>query len=443
MDTSQTTTADAPSRSGLPALTESRFARFACIILLYFMQGLPVGLSTVAIPAWLAADGATPVAIGAFVGVALLPWSLKLFNGLIMDRLTFRPMGRRRVWILVAQGLMVLILFGLAAASPTAQQVGLLTAFMFALNLCAVFNDVATDGMTVDLVPDSERTLINGIMFASQTLGISATAFVAGQLLASGQMALLAVSVAFVAAVASTFISVFRERPGERLLPWSNGRASPECEARQHSARLPILKGVFGALINRLTLFFLLGLALTQATYGFLDSAAPSLAVQQLGWGSDDYSSYVSVIGLVAAGFGAILIPLCVRFIGLRGTVIAISVSLAGLSATAGLTYSSWQGSDLFAILLALQTIVALGSTIVAVVWAMRICDPAVGASLFALFMAVPNFARSFLKGWFGWVIESVGYGGAYLVVSALSVLGLVCYLVGRIGDDTVAPPTD
>ena len=81
-----TAPAEISAKPGLPALSQSRFARFAAIILLYSMQGVPVGLTLVALPAWLAANGAGPVAVGAFVGTALLPWSLKLFGGLLMDR---------------------------------------------------------------------------------------------------------------------------------------------------------------------------------------------------------------------------------------------------------------------------------------------------------------------------------------------------------------------
>lgn len=427
----------------LPALTESRFARFACIILLYFMQGLPVGLATIAIPAWLAANGSSTEQIGVFVGTALLPWSLKLFNGIIMDRFTFRPMGRRRVWILTAQSMMVLTLLAFGAVSPTADQIGLLAGFMFALNVCAVFNDVATDGMTVDLVPDAERTTVNGVMFASQSVGVAATGFVAGQLLAIGQMSLLAILMACAAAAASTFLSVFRERPGERLLPWSKGQASAECEARQHNAWWPIAKGIVRGVMTPLTLLYLVGVGTTQATAAFADSIAPSMAVKQLGWASDEYSSFASLMSLIAAGCGAIIVPIAVKVVGLRNVVIAISLGLATVSLIGGLTYSGWQNDQIFTVLLGLQFTLALASTIVAVVWAMRICDPAVGASLFALFMAVPNFSRSAFNGLVGQVTENFGFSGAYYSVTVMTLVGLAFYLLGRIGDDKVAPPAE
>jgi PAT family beta-lactamase induction signal transducer AmpG len=71
---------------------------------------------------------------------------------------------------------------------------------------------------------------------------------------------------------------------------------------------------------------------------------------------------------------------------------------------------------------------------IVLIVWAMRICEPTVAASLFALFMAVPNFARSTLSGASGWVVDAGGYPAAYLAVAGLTFAGLVLLLLARIG---------
>ena len=86
--------------SHLPALVDHRHLRFAA---LYAAQGLPFGLFAVAIPAWLAAQGASAAEIGSYLAIATLPWSAKLLAGPLMDRFTFLPMGRRRPWVLGAQ----------------------------------------------------------------------------------------------------------------------------------------------------------------------------------------------------------------------------------------------------------------------------------------------------------------------------------------------------
>lgn len=429
----------APAAS-LPALAQHRIARFAAIIVLYFLQGVPLGLTLVALPGWLAERGASPVEIGGFVGIALLPWSTKLFNGLIMDRFTFKPMGRRRGWILLAQALMVAVLLGMAASAPGASDIALLTAFCFALNVCVTFCDVAVDGMAVDIVPEAERTAINSLMFASQSFGVAVCSFLAGQLLASGSLTVTALVLAGMVACASIFVALFRERPGERLLPWTSGAASRECEERQNSAWWPILGGVMRSVIAPRTALFLIGTGCAQALFAFIDAVNPTLAVQVLGWSSERYASFNALVSLVAAGFALFVPIVLVRWFGLRPVMIGHFLAIAVLAAIGGATVAGWQDDRLFmAITMALYTLGVL-LTIVLIVWAMRISNPAIAASQFALFMAVPNLSRSFMSGNSGWLVEGGGYGLTYYAVAGITLAGLVLCLVARVGDDRDLP---
>lgn len=429
-------------RPALPSLSERKPARLVVVAILYFMQGIPWGLSTVGISAWLAANGASPVEVGVFIGTAVLPWSLKLVNGLLMDRFTFKPMGRRRVWIIAAQAMMAIVLLALAIDAPTVGQIGLLAAYCFALNLCATFNDVAIDGMVVDLVPDEERTMVNGLMFASQTLGIAAASFVAGQLLMSGDISSTALTFAAFVAIVSSVVVIFRERPGERLLPWSKGTASRECEERQHSAWLPIIAGIFRSIASPLTVLFLLATFLNQAVWAFIDAASPTLTIQVLGWGSDQYSSFAAMVGLVAAIAAGVLSPLIVRITGLRKSIIILFVLLGVSAAIGGVTFDSWEDDRIFMTIFMIQYVVGLLLSILLIVWAMRICNPAVAASQFALFMAIPNLGRSLMSGNSGWLVESGGYAVTYYAVAAITLVALALCLLAKVGKSEAVPQT-
>lgn len=424
------------SRQSFPALAEHRTARFAAIILLYFLQGVPLGLVLVALPGWLAESGASPIAIGSFVGIAMLPWSTKLLNGLVMDRFTFKPMGRRRGWILLAQALMVVALLAMALTAPGAGDIAVLTAFCFVLNVCVTFSDVAVDGMTVDIVPEAERTAINSLMFASQALGVAACSFLAGQLLSSGSMTNTALVLAAVVASASIFVALFRERTGERLLPWTKGKASRECEERQHAAWRPILSGVVRSVIAPRTILFLLATGCAQAAFAFIDAVNPTLAVQQLGWSSESYASFGAMLNLVAAGLALFVPILLVRWFGLRRTVIGHFLALAVLAIVAGATYAGWQDDGMFMALTLSLYVLSVLHTVVLIVWAMRISNPAIAASQFALFMAVPNLSRSMMAGNSGLLVEGAGYAMTYYVVASITLLGALFCLLGRVGDE-------
>ena len=81
-------------------LAENRPLRFFSFAIFYVAQGLPIGLNSIALPAWLAGHDVSPEKIAMFVAISGLPWGFKLLAGPIMDRFSFLPMGRRRPWII-------------------------------------------------------------------------------------------------------------------------------------------------------------------------------------------------------------------------------------------------------------------------------------------------------------------------------------------------------
>ena len=85
-------------------LAENRFIRLLSFTIFYLAQGLPIGLISIALPAWLAGQGAGVGEIASFVAISGLPWGFKLFAGPVMDRFSFIAMGRRRPWVILSQG---------------------------------------------------------------------------------------------------------------------------------------------------------------------------------------------------------------------------------------------------------------------------------------------------------------------------------------------------
>lgn len=425
-----------------PSLVEQRPLRFAAFMVLYFMQGVPLGLSLVALPAWLAAKGASPTEVGAFVGFAMLPWSLKLINGLVMDRFAYRPMGRRRAWVLVAQAFMAVILVALGIAAPGVEQVSLLASFCFALNVCATFNDVAVDGMAIDLVPESERSAINGCMFGSQTVGIAATSLIGGQLLVGAGIAPLAFILATFVGIASAIVGAFRERPGERLMPWTPGAPSPECEALQQDAWWPIIAGIARGFASWRTSLFMIAFVLSMANGALIDVVSATLAVQEFGWGSDEFSSYASLTNLTGGIAGIILTGLIVKLVGLRTATIVLLLLLVAGSVIGGAVYSVEPSSRVFSVIFMGQSLFFTLANILFIAWAMKLCNPAVAASQFALFMALPNFSRAALASASGVVVENFGYAATYYSAAALTLAALVFTMaadMGRVSDEAQA----
>jgi PAT family beta-lactamase induction signal transducer AmpG len=115
-------------------------------------------------------QGLGPVAIGAFVGSLYLPWAFKWITGPFVDAFSSDRFGRRRLWILMMQiGMMVT----LVAAMPIdyVGQLGLFTAIIFLHNCFGATQDVAIDALAVNVLPEHERGVANGFMFAGASIG--------------------------------------------------------------------------------------------------------------------------------------------------------------------------------------------------------------------------------------------------------------------------------
>jgi PAT family beta-lactamase induction signal transducer AmpG len=101
----------------------------------------------------MAEQGLGTAEIGAYFWVILLPWSLKLINGAVMDRISFIPMGRRRPWVLGSQLGIVTSMASLLLIPDPIANYSLLVVAGFVVNLFTAFQDVAVDGMAIDLLP--------------------------------------------------------------------------------------------------------------------------------------------------------------------------------------------------------------------------------------------------------------------------------------------------
>ncbi len=159
----------------IPALSENAVLRYLAFSSLYLAQGIPEGMIVFGLPAWMAANGLSATEIGSFLAVSLLPWSFKIIAAPLMDRFTYLPMGRRRPWIIFGQTGIVVSFLSMAFIPDPLNNLTLLMAAAFTVCLFSVFQDIAVDGMAIDILPVNQQARANGIMWGSKTLGISAS----------------------------------------------------------------------------------------------------------------------------------------------------------------------------------------------------------------------------------------------------------------------------
>lgn len=214
--------------SNLPVLSNHTFFRYFTFTILYLAQGIPEGITYFAIPAWMAMNGKSPGEIGAFVGVLGIPWSFKFLIAPLMDRYTYLPMGRRRLWVLFGQlGLVVSFLL-LGLVPDPLNNLNLLMLAGFMVSFFGAFQDVATDGMAIDIVPVHEQARANGLMWGAKIMGISGSLFLGTWLINHYGLREATIALAMLVALIMLVPILMRERPGEKILPWSRGKASAE-----------------------------------------------------------------------------------------------------------------------------------------------------------------------------------------------------------------------
>jgi len=157
-------------RLPLPDLLATRNGRLGAFFMLYVTEGIPLGFTAVAIATQMRRQGLGPEAIGAFVASLYLPWAFKWMAGPFVDTFSSDRFGRRRLWILLTQvGMMGTLL--VAMPLNIATQLGLLTAIILLHNIFAATQDVAIDALAVSVLPEHERGVANGFMFAGASVG--------------------------------------------------------------------------------------------------------------------------------------------------------------------------------------------------------------------------------------------------------------------------------
>ncbi len=386
--------AEASIESG-PSLESSSLLRAFTVFLLYAGQGIPIGLFDFAIPAWMAVNGATAQDIGFVVAMIGIPWSFKFVAGFVMDRYTLLAMGRRRAWILGAQSMMITLLLFFAMIDPGPRDVLVLGLVALAVNTATVFQDVAVDGLTVDIVPEAERSIAGALSSGGQVIGIAASAALTGAMVyAFGASAAYIACAALVAVITAHVIWV-RERICERRLPWSAGEAHEANIASQARSWLPLAKSALSNTLSPLSLIWCPVLITRGLAYGVCVVAVPLIASQYAGWTEDRIGSLNGTAQLIA-GIATIAVgALLAAKLGAQRALLLATVALMALVGWMWMSAASWTDSSVVTAFIFGWTIIFFLGGVGEIVIIMRLSPPSAAATQYSVFMAFHNMGIS------------------------------------------------
>ena len=385
-----------PQKKGtvIPALSENTFLRYFNFIALYVAQGIPEGMAFFGIPAWMAMNGKTPGEIGSFVAAVSLPWSFKLLVAPLMDRFTYLPMGRRRPWVLVGQIGLISSFIAMAFVPDPLNNLWLLTIAGFSVGCFGAFQDVATDGMAIDVVPTAQQARANGLMWGSKIIGTSASLALGSWLLSDYGFNTAILSLSFIVAAIMLVPIFLRERPGEKILPWTKGIASPETQKMQLTNWADIFKSLYSVFTLRNSLLLGILLLISQGSYNYIATLLPIFTVQALGWTDQAYSQYFAAASLIG-GLGGMLIGgiLIDKFGKIRMMNIYFFMVIF-LTAAFVFSKSLWSINLFIAGFMVAYQILYVFACIGLFAIAMQCCWKKVSASQFTIYMTLGNLGR-------------------------------------------------
>ena len=150
--------------------------RLLIVFILGFSSGLPLALISSTLQAWYSEAGLSVWSTG-LLSLVGLPYLFRMVWGPFLDRFSLCSLGKRRSWIFVMQGLLLLGFNAMAWFSPSTSPV-LMAGLAFMLASFSATQDLAIDAHRIEYLPMPEHGL--GASFA--TFGYRLALLVAGGL---------------------------------------------------------------------------------------------------------------------------------------------------------------------------------------------------------------------------------------------------------------------
>lgn len=376
-----------------------RSLRYLMFAMLYFSQGAIMSFFTALNAVYLQSFGLGMGIIGIIGTIAMIPFVIKIFLGMLSDKVNFFGLGFRKPYIILGLVVQAICLLFVPHIDP-GENFLLYAGLAFVLMTGMALYDTCTDGLALDTTPPDEEGIIQGYMVGGRAAGMVIVSALMGVIV---QQISWTIGFYFLAAITLTplllvFITKEEERPAERMFDWS--------AFKKFKQPYVIALGVLGAL------------------YSFIINGASQLVNPFL---AESFNFNYSVAGFIATviGLGIVVGGLLggriTARIGQRQSVHnALLISLVSVSLLAAITgqWMAW----------VLVVVFGFGFGFYETVYfaiSMRVTDGRIAATMFSILMAVANIGTGIGLGVSGALAESVGYRATFLILAAMNILAL------------------
>ncbi len=373
--------------------------RYAMFGLLYFSQGTILSYFTALNALYLLDNGLDMSDIGLFAAIALIPFVIKIFLGMLSDKVNLFGLGYRKPYILIGLAVQALCLVIVPFINPAKHYWGFV-ALAFILQMGMALYDTCTDGFALDTTPEEEKGTVQSIMVGGRAAGVVITASAVGLL--AQHISWLAVFwlLALITLIPIPIVLSMKEssRPVERAFDWKAFKTFKQKQV--------LVLAVVGLL------FFLIIAGTNQNVNPFLESQfGISLSLAGL------YTTVWGIGVMIGGGLGGALIT---RIGDHKATLASLIVALFGIGALAVIPNAA------LAFPLVLLFGIAYGTyQTVYFSLAMRYTDPRIAASMFAILMAFTNVGQGLGMAIAGALAQGIGFRITFGVLAALNLLAI------------------
>lgn len=404
----------------------------ALLTALYTAQGLPYGFFTLALPVLMREAGWSLTALG-FLQFLAAPWVLKVLWAPFVDH-----HGTRRGWLLSMQLASCALALLMAAGGFHAGSIALFVA-VFAFNLLAATQDVATDGLAVRLLSAQQRGLANGIQVGAYRFGMvlggglllwlfARTGWGTTFLAMAAILALLTLPVWWMHEPAPP-----RGEPPARPHPQAPGRAAllaaETVTPADHAMPPPRGRALALLWLHRALRPGVLPLAGLIFCFRFGDQMASGLITPLLIDQGVDKATLALMKGAVGSGtslVGAALGGALMLRIGRRSALLGSGLAQAVVFGLYALAATGWGGMSLLWVATVAEGVIGTLATVALFSLMMDAADPAHAGTDYTLLGSV-GFSLATLGGIAGGAVgDAWGYPLAFVVGGLLSGAGVI-----------------
>ncbi|MBW8015382.1 MAG: MFS transporter [Planctomycetes bacterium] len=391
-------------------LTDNKYARVFTLCAMYFSQGMPFGFVTYLLASYMAGKGFDVKTVADLTAFSILPWAFKFVWGPLVDRFTIRSMGKRRPWIIFAQLCMMLTLAAMIFIPDLTENMKLLFALVFIANVFASMQDVAVDALAVDILEEKERAMVNGLMFGSASGGAAFCAYVLAKVMGHYDMkTAMAVQAAVLFGIMLLPILI-RERDGEKLMPWTKGKAMGAEKQEISTSTSLFLQTVIKAFSIRSALI-MLALCVVIKTAIELHIAYGSVYyIQNQGWKDVDFSAMRGIVELYTIA-GCFIGGFLADKIGHKKIAIAATILFGSCYIYFGCNPQYWSNTFAVKIFFSAEGIIFGALSVSLFAMCMDISLPAVAGTQFTMYMAMMNLSSIIGKKLAGEFDKMMDYG--------------------------------